>query len=122
MVPIQEAERPRADSGSAIFVDGYSPEPRRARQRRHGRRQALYLRAGLVAALLALLIALVAANTASVRLDWLVGSSHASLVWIMFVAALIGWLLGLATSALVRRRTRRQSAPRPAHANEQVAR
>jgi uncharacterized integral membrane protein len=122
MVPTREAERRSVDSSSAIFVDGFAPEPHRARRRRHGRRDALYLRAGLIIALLGVLIALVVANTGSVRLDWLVGSSHASLVWIIFAAALIGWLLGMATSAHVRRRARRRPAARPARSDEEVAR
>jgi uncharacterized integral membrane protein len=121
MVPTREAERRSADSSSAIFVEGSAPEPHRAR-RRHGRRDALHLRAGVIVALLGVLIALVVANTGSVRLDWLVGSSHASLVWIIFAAALIGWLLGMATSAHVRRRARRRPAARPARSDEEVAR
>jgi uncharacterized integral membrane protein len=59
--------------------------------------------------LLILLLALALANTGSVRLHWLVGSGSASLVWIVLIAAVLGWLLGLATSSVIRWRTR---APR----------
>jgi uncharacterized integral membrane protein len=76
---------------------------------RHARRQALYLRAGLIVALLAVLIALVAANTRAVTIDWVIGTSHASLVWIVFAAALTGALLGMLTAASFRRRTRRRA-------------
>jgi hypothetical protein len=41
-------------------------------------------------------------------LDWVVGTSRASLVWIIVVATVLGWLLGICTSVLVRRRTRRR--------------
>jgi len=84
---------------------------------RHARRQALYLRAGLIVALLAVLIALVAANTRAVTIDWVIGTSHASLVWIVFAAALTGALLGMLTSASFRRRTRRR--PETSHPSGQ---
>lgn len=106
----QEGEPPPADSTTTNLSTGPPPEPRGERLRRHGRRHALYLRAGLIVVLLAVLIALIAANTQSTELHWVVGTSHASLVWIVFTAAVVGWLLGLATGALFRRRTRRQVA------------
>ena len=77
---------------------------------RHGRRAGLYTWAVLAVAGLVVLIILIAANVRSVRLDWVIGSTHASLVWIILAAAVLGWLLGIATSALFRLRTRR---PRP---------
>ena len=49
---------------------------------------------------------LIAKNTRSVKLDWAVGSTHASLVWIILAAAVLGWLLGVATSVVFRNRTR----------------
>ena len=54
------------------------------------------------------LIALVAANTRQVTLSWVVGTGHASLVWIILAAAVLGWLLGIFTSVVVRLRTRRR--------------
>ena len=59
-------------------------------------------------ALLVILILLITANTRSVKLDWVVSSTHASLVWIILAAAVLGWLLGIATSAIFRYRTRRR--------------
>ena len=82
-------------------------EPRGQRRGRHGRRARLYTWAFLLVALLVVLVALVAANTHSVKLDWVVGSTHASLVWIILAAAVLGWLLGIATSIVFRYRTRR---------------
>jgi uncharacterized integral membrane protein len=85
-----------------------SAEPRSARLRRQGHRAGLYAWAVGLLALLALLIALVLANTREVELRWLVGSGRASLVWIIFASAVLGWLLGIATSVVFRLRTRRR--------------
>jgi uncharacterized integral membrane protein len=60
-------------------------------------------------ALVAVLIALAASNTAQVKVNWLIGSSRVSLVWLVLAAALIGWALGLIASARFHWRTR---APR----------
>jgi uncharacterized integral membrane protein len=83
-------------------------EAPRQRRRRHGKRAGLYAWAGVLVALLVVLIALIAANTSAVKLDWVVGSTHASLVWIILASAVLGWLLGLVTGMVVRRRTRRK--------------
>lgn len=82
-------------------------EPQRARLVRHGRRLRLYASAVSFVALLVALILLIAANLRSVKLDWVFGSGHASLVWIILAATVLGWLLGIATSVLFRYRTRR---------------
>jgi len=42
-----------------------------------------------------------------VKLSWVFGDTNASLVWIILASAILGWLLGLATSIALRRRTRR---------------
>jgi uncharacterized integral membrane protein len=86
-------------------------ELRRARLRRHGHRSALYTLAFSLVALLVVLIALVIANTRQVKLSWLVGSGHASLVWIIVTSAVLGWLLGIITSVVFRLRTRRRRIP-----------
>jgi uncharacterized integral membrane protein len=83
-------------------------EPRGDRLRRHGRRTGLYTWAVGLVALLVILIALVIANTRQVKLSWVVGTSHASLVWIILAAAVLGWLLGILTSEILRLRTRRR--------------
>ena len=85
-------------------------ETRGARLRRHGHRTRLYAWAFVLVALLVVVIALAVANTRQVKLSWVVGSSHASLVWIILVAAVLGWLLGIATSTLFPLRTRRRRA------------
>ena len=55
-----------------------------------------------------LVIALAVENTRQVKLSWVVGTTQASLIWIVFAAAALGWLLGIATSVVFRLRTRRR--------------
>jgi uncharacterized integral membrane protein len=83
-------------------------ESRGERLVRRGRRARLYTWAVLLVAALVILILLIAANTRSVKVDWVVGSTRASLVWIILAAAVLGWLLGIATSVVFRYRTRRR--------------
>ena len=86
-------------------------EPRAARIRRHGHRTGLYTGAFGLVALLVVLIALVIANTRQVKIGWVFGTSHASLIWIMLASAVLGWLLGILTSVVFRLRTRRRRSP-----------
>lgn len=83
-------------------------EPRSARLRRHGHRVRLYIWAFALVALLVVVVALAIANTRQVKLSWVVGTDHASLVWIILVVAVLGWLLGIATAVVFRHRTRRR--------------
>ena len=87
-------------------------EPRRERLRRQGRHTGLYVWAFGLVALLVVLIALVIANTRQVKLSWVAGTGHASLVWIILASAVLGWLLGIVTSVVFRLRTRRRASPR----------
>ncbi len=82
-------------------------EPRLDRWRRHGHRGLLYTWAALLLAMLIILIALIIANSRQVPLHWVFGKSHASLIWIIVISAILGWIAGIATGALFRRRTRR---------------
>ena len=84
-------------------------ETRHERFRRKALRGRLHGYAIAAVALVAVLIALAASNTAQVKVDWLIGSSHIALVWLVLVAAIAGWLLGLIASARFHWRTR---APR----------
>jgi uncharacterized integral membrane protein len=77
---------------------------------RKGLRGLLHGYAIATVALVAILIALAASNTARVKVNWLVGSSHVSLVWLVLVTAIVAWLLGLLASARFNWLTR---APRP---------
>jgi len=87
-------------------------EPRRERLRRHGHQTRLYIWAVGLVALVVVLIALVIANTRAVKLSWVVGTGHASLVWIILASAVLGWLLGIVTSVVFRLRTRRRREAR----------
>ena len=84
-------------------------ESRGDRTRRHARRTKLYLWAGLLVATLVLLVVLIAENTRSVKVGWVFGYSRVSLVFLVLLATVLGWLLGIATSVIFRRRTRRPS-------------
>jgi uncharacterized integral membrane protein len=77
--------------------------------RRKARRGRLHGYGIAAVALVVLLIALAASNTGAVKVDWLIGSSRVSLVWLMLAAAILGWALGLMASARFHWRTR---APR----------
>jgi uncharacterized integral membrane protein len=69
----------------------------------------MYVQAVLVVALFVVLVALLLANRRTVEVSWVVGSSQQSVIWIVLVTAILGWLLGIFTSVLFRHRTR---APR----------
>ena len=90
-----------------------SAEPWIDRLRRRGRHTGLYVWAFVLVALLIIVIALVAANTREVQVSWVAGTGHASLVWIIVAATVIGWLLGIVTAIVFRYRTR---PPRQAQA------
>ena len=80
--------------------------------RRRARRAWLYTWTGALVALLVILIALVVANTRKVEVSWVFGSTRQSLVWIILVTGIVGWLLGIVTTIVFRFRTRRpDSAP-----------
>ncbi len=87
-------------------------ESRRDSLRRHARRSWLYTWAFALVALLVILIALVVANTRTVEVSWVFGSTRQSLVWIILAAAVLGWLLGIVTSVIFRFRTRRRNSLR----------
>jgi uncharacterized integral membrane protein len=67
----------------------------------------LYGSAGAIVTLIAVLVVLASENTPAAKLDWVVGSTRASLSWIILAAAIFGWLLGITTAVVVHRRTRR---------------
>jgi uncharacterized integral membrane protein len=81
-------------------------ETRLQRSLRYGHRTRLYatLVVGIVAAIL--LILLIARNTRHVRVDYVFGNTQAGLIWLIVISAITGWVLGIVTAFLVRRRTR----------------
>jgi uncharacterized integral membrane protein len=56
---------------------------------------------------LVLLIAFVIGNSASVRVDFVVFHTHASLIWVILISALLGVLVDRLVIALGRRRKKR---------------
>jgi uncharacterized integral membrane protein len=98
------AEAPSSELPSAIGQF----ELRSARLGRRGHRARLYRSAFVLVGLLVVVIALGVANTRRVELSWVVGSGRISLVWIIVAAVILGWLLGIATGAGFRLRTRRR--------------
>jgi uncharacterized integral membrane protein len=75
----------------------------------HARRVRVYTSAIVLVAMIVILVVLIAVNTRQVKLSWAVGETRARLVWIILVAALIGWIAGMATSVVLRRRIHRRS-------------
>ena len=82
--------------------DVTSPEPVRRRSQ-----TGLYVGAFTLVAIVVVLIVLAVANTpTAVELDWVFGSGRVSIVWVIVFSAILGWLVGLVTGALIRRRGR----------------
>jgi uncharacterized integral membrane protein len=90
-----EAERP-----------GSVAETRFQRGRRYGHRGRLYLTLIIGIAAIVFLILLIARNTREVKLDYVVDSTRTRLIWLVIIAAIVGWVLGIVTSLLIHRRTR----------------
>lgn len=103
-----EPQSPEPAPEPSAAAEAEPGESRRAGLRRQARSARLYTSAFLVVAMLVVLIALVIANTRRVEISWVIGTSEASLVWIIVVAAILGWLLGIATGIAFRLRTRRK--------------
>src|SRR5439155_21659810 len=72
------------------------------------RRVRVYSSTTILLATTVILVGLIAANTRRVTISWVFGDSRARLVWIIVVAALVGWVAGIATSAIARRRIQRK--------------
>ena len=107
--PDQE-EGPPSEATPRSEASAQVPQAReRLRHRAHQIR--LYGWAALLLVALVVIIALIVDNTRRVKIGWVLGSSRTSLVWIILVAAMVGWLAGLATSFVVRRRLRRAMEP-----------
>jgi uncharacterized integral membrane protein len=107
--PVARAPDPAPTRPTAQSATG--GETRSGRFRRKAHRTRLHGYAIVAVALVAFLIALAASNTAHVKVNWVFGSSHVSLVWLVLFAAILGWLLGLATSATFHWRTRAPRRP-----------
>lgn len=79
-----------------------TPAPVRQRSR-----VGVYAGVFVLVALLLVIIALVVANTpGTVELSWVFGSGEVSIVWIIVLTTILGWLMGILTGALIRHSTR----------------
>ncbi len=103
------AEVPNTARAREAAAAANGTETRVEHFRRQAHRGRLQGYAVLAVALVGFLIALAASNTVHVKVNWVFGSSHVSLVWLVLFAAILGWVLGLMLSARLRWRTR---APR----------
>jgi uncharacterized integral membrane protein len=78
-----------------------------AREGRPRRTARQYLAVVVLLAAIVYLILLIVKNRREVKVDYVFGSTHARLIWLIVLSAFTGWLLGLAISYLLRRRIRR---------------
>ena len=81
-------------------------ESRLRRGIRYSHRTGLYASLVVAIATIVVLILLIAQNTRRVKVDYVVGSSQTRLIWLVIVSAITGWVLGIVTAFLIRRRTR----------------
>jgi uncharacterized integral membrane protein len=82
-------------------------ETRFRRGLRYTHRTWTYVSTVALVATIVYLILLIVENTRRVKVDYVFGTSNTRVVWLIIVSALAGWVLGLATSFLLRRRLRR---------------
>ena len=94
---------PQAQSPAPSALEA---ESRLHRGLRYSHRTGLYVALAIAIATLVYLILLIARNTRQVKLDYVAGSTKAGLVWLIIISAITGWVLGIVTAFLVRRRTR----------------
>jgi uncharacterized integral membrane protein len=104
--PVAEGAPPATIAETSPASAPPAPEPARRRRARHAHRARLYAGAIVVIALLIAVIVLSAANARSVEVDWVLGSTETSLVWVVVGATVIGWVMGVTTAAIFRFRTR----------------
>jgi uncharacterized integral membrane protein len=84
----------------------FEAESRLQRGIRYSHRTGLYVALAVAIATIVFLILLIARNTRQVKVDYVFGSTQATLVWLVVISAITGWVLGIVTGFLVRRRTR----------------
>jgi uncharacterized integral membrane protein len=96
--PSVEARAPEAPTPAA--------ETRLRRGIRYSHRTGLYVSLVVAIATIVFLILLIAQNTRRVKVDYVFGSTQTRLVWLVIISAITGWVLGIVTAFLIRRRTR----------------
>jgi uncharacterized integral membrane protein len=98
-----EKEAPTPEAPTAPTPEA---ETRFRRGLRYSHRTGLYVSLVVAIATIVFLILLIAQNTRRVKVDYVVGNTQARLVWLVIISAITGWVLGIVTAFLVRRRTR----------------
>jgi uncharacterized integral membrane protein len=96
--PSVEARAPEAPTPAV--------ETRLLRGIRYSHRTGLYVSLVVAIATIVFMILLIAQNTRRVKVDYVVGNTQARLVWLVIISAITGWVLGIVTAFLIRRRTR----------------
>jgi uncharacterized integral membrane protein len=81
-------------------------ESRLQRGLRYGHRVGLYTTLLVGIAAIAFLVLLIAGNSHQVKVDYVFDTAYAHLIWLILISAVIGWVLGIVTAFLIRRRTR----------------
>ena len=81
-------------------------ETRFQRGLRYGHRTALYGSILVALVVIVYLIFLIARNADAVTFDYVFGDAHTRLIWLIVISAIAGWVLGIITAYLIRRRTR----------------
>ena len=66
----------------------------------------MYASLAVAIAVLVYLILLIARNTTRVDFDYVFSTAHTRLIWVIVISAITGWVLGIVTAFLIRRRTR----------------
>jgi uncharacterized integral membrane protein len=97
---VTEEEREQVQAAEAL------EETRLQRSLRYGHHAGLYASLVVLIAAGVFLILLIAGNTRHVKVDYVVGSGQARLIWLVIISAITGWVLGIVTAFLIRRRTR----------------
>jgi uncharacterized integral membrane protein len=101
--PEQEAPTAEAPTPEAPTLEA---ESRFRRGLRYSHRTGLYASLVVAIATIVFLILLIAHNTRPVKVDYVFDSTQARLVWLVIISAITGWVLGIVTAFLIRRRTR----------------
>jgi uncharacterized integral membrane protein len=87
---------------------GLEAESRLRRGVRYSHRTGLYVSLVVAIATIVFLILLIAQNTRRVKIDYVFSSTQTRLIWLVIISAITGWVLGIVTAFLIRRRTRRR--------------
>jgi len=82
-------------------------ETRFRRRLRQTHRTGLWIAVVGAVAVLVYLILLIVENSHRVTVHYVFGTGHTRLIWLIIVCGILGWCWGIATSAIIRRRTRR---------------